>query len=192
MSLHPTPAPVLLIPYNWIGDFVRGHSVVKLLRAQSPQQPVDILATPLCAPLVDYMPGVRRTIVAELPRRRIALRKQVALSELIEAQNYGRTIVLPRTWKAVLAPFLAGIPVRTGFFGEARVILLNDLRFGERALPRMIDRMASLALPKNSALPKDWPLPELIVPPREIDMWRKRRGPADEKRPIVTLAPGAV
>ena len=194
MSLHSTrePAPVLLIPYNWIGDFVRGHSVVKLLRAQSPERPVDVLATPRCAPLVDYMPGVRRTIVAELPRRRIALRQQVALSELIEAQNYGRTIVLPRTWKAAFAPFLAGIPVRTGFFGEARVILLNDLRFGERALPRMIDRMGSLALPKNAALPKDWPLPELIVPPHEIDAWRKRRGLASEKRPIVTLSPGAV
>ncbi|HVV60623.1 MAG TPA: lipopolysaccharide heptosyltransferase II [Pseudolabrys sp.] len=194
MSLHPTgePAPVLLIPYNWIGDFVRGHSVVKLLRAQSPERPVDILATPLCAPLVDYMPGVRRTIVAELPRRRIALRKQLALSELIEAQNYGRTIVLPRTWKAVLAPFLAGIPVRTGFFGEARFVLLNDLRFGERALPRMIDRMGALALPRNAPLPKEWPLPELVVPPHEIDAWKKRRGLAGEKRPVVTLAPGAV
>ncbi|MGB7258950.1 MAG: lipopolysaccharide heptosyltransferase II [Pseudolabrys sp.] len=194
MSLHSTrePAPVLLIPYTWIGDFVRGHSVVKLLRAQSPERPVDILATPLCAPLVAYMPGVRKALVAELPRRRISLRQQIALSELIEAENYGQTIVLPRTWKAVLAPILAGVPVRTGFFGEARVVLINDLRFGERALPRMIDRMGSLALPKNAPLPKDWPLPELIVPPREIDAWRVRRGLAGERRPVVTLAPGAV
>ena len=55
---------------------------------------------------------------------------------------------MPRTWKSALASFLAGIPERTGFVGEARFILLNDLRFGERRLPRMVDRCATLALPR--------------------------------------------
>ena len=40
---------------------------------------------------------------------------------------------MPRTWKAALAPFLAGIPERVGWFGEWRFGLLNDLRFGERS-----------------------------------------------------------
>ncbi len=58
---------------------------------------------------------------------------------------------MPRTWKSALAPYLAGIPARTGFFGEARFGLLNDLRWGERRLPRMIDRCAVLALPQGRA-----------------------------------------
>ena len=29
-------APILLVPYMWIGDFVRCHSVVKLLRHAIP------------------------------------------------------------------------------------------------------------------------------------------------------------
>ncbi len=53
-------------------------------------------------------------------------------------------LIMPRTWKAALAPFPAGIPERTGFLGETRFILLNDVRFGERRLPRMVDRCAAL------------------------------------------------
>ena len=59
---------------------------------------------------------------------------------------------MPRTWKSALAPFLAGIPERVGFVGEARFVLLNDVRFGERKLPRMVDRCATLALPRGAAL----------------------------------------
>ena len=74
---------------------------------------------------------------------------------------------MPRTWKSALAPYLAGIPERTGFVGEARFGLLNDLRWGERKLPRMIDRCGALALPRGAALPTDWPVPELEVPADE-------------------------
>ena len=66
-------SPILIIPYMWIGDFVRCHSVVKLLKARFPGRPVDLLATSLCAPLLDYMPGVRRGIVWDLPRGRLAV-----------------------------------------------------------------------------------------------------------------------
>ena len=67
-------SPVLIVPYVWIGDFVRCHSVVKLLRAQAPERPVDIVSSTLCAPLADYMPGVRQAIVLDLPRRRLGFR----------------------------------------------------------------------------------------------------------------------
>ena len=59
---------------------------------------------------------------------------------------------MSRKWKAALAPWLAGIPLRTGFAGEFRFGLLNDVRFGERKLPRMIDQMGALALPKGAPL----------------------------------------
>ena len=97
-----------------------------------------------------------------------------------------------RTWKSALAPYLAGIPQRTGFIGELRLGLINDLRFGERALPRMIDRCGALALPKGAALPADWPLPEIVVPDPEVGEWRARRGLTSDASPIVALAPGAV
>ena len=65
--------PILIVPYMWIGDFVRCHTVVKLLKSRFPSRPVDLLATTLCAPLTDYMPDVRQAIVVDLPRKRLPL-----------------------------------------------------------------------------------------------------------------------
>jgi len=188
----PASLPLLIVPYVWIGDFVRVHSVVKLLRSQMPERPVDIVSSTLCAPLADYMPGIRKAIVCDLPRRRLGLTLQRTLAARLRTEHYGQALIMSRKWKAALAPWLAGIPLRTGFAGEARFGLINDMRFGERRLPRMIDQMGALALPKDSALPEDWPLPELKVPADEIARWRERHGLGNEPRPIVTLSPGAV
>jgi heptosyltransferase II len=184
--------PILLVPYMWIGDFVRCHSVVSVLRSRYPDRPVDVLATALCAPLADYMPGVRQTIICDLPRGRLALSQQSVLAARLKREGYGSALVMPRTWKSALAPFLAGIPKRTGFLGEARLLVLNDIRLGERKLPRMVDRCAMLALPRGTAQPSAWPLPELVVPATASTAWRQSRGLNDEGRPVVALAPGAV
>lgn len=182
--------PILLIPYVWIGDFVRCHTVVRVLKARWPNRPIDILTTKLCAPLVDYMPGVRKGIVEDLPRGRIALGRQQDLARRLRAEGYGSALVMPRTWKAALAPLLAGIPERTGFIGEARFGLLNDWRWGEKKLPRMVDRCAALALPADATIPNDWPVPQLVVPQADAAAWRKANGLGDG--PAVALAPGAV
>src|SRR5437868_15305835 len=104
--------PILIVPYMWIGDFVRCHSVVKLLQARFPGRPVDVLSTTLCAPLADYMPELRQAIVVDLPRKRLSWAEHKALAGRLKREAYGTTLLMPRTWKAALAPFLAGIPER--------------------------------------------------------------------------------
>jgi heptosyltransferase-2 len=188
----PDRRPILIVPYMWIGDFVRCHTVVKLLKARFPSRPVDVLSTTLCAPLADYMPELRQAIVVDLPRKRLSLAEHRALAARLQREAYGTALIMPRTWKAALAPFLAGIPERVGWVGEWRFGLLNDLRFGERRLPRMIDRCAALAAPAPAARPESWPLPELRVPAAEVAGWRERLALADAGRPVVALAPGAV
>jgi len=182
--------PILIIPYMWVGDFVRGHTVVRVLRERWPNRPVDLLTTTLCAPLVDYMPGVRAGIVWDLPRSRLALAKQWGLAALLRARGYGTALILPRTWKSAIAPALAGIPERIGFVGEARFGLINYWRWGERALPRFIDKNAALALPDKAPLPPQWPVPQLAVPAEEVARWRttQRLGTGT----AVALAPGSV
>ncbi len=135
------------------------------------------------------MPGVRKGIVRDLPRAgwRCQARE---LAEALRAEGYGTALVMPRTWKSALAPALAGIPQRTGFVGEVRFGLINDLRRGERAMPRLIDKNAALALPAETPLPKEWPVPQLVVPPEEIAAWRHANGLGDTA--AIALAPGAV
>ena len=191
-QLNQAAAPVLIVPFVWIGDFVRCHSVVRLLQAQAPERPIDIVSSTLCAPLADYMPGIRRAIVIDLPRRKLGIALQRQLAGMLSQGGYGQALVMSRKWKAALAPWLAGIPLRTGFAGEIRFGLLNDVRFGERKLPRMIDQMGALALPKGTPLPAEWPLPELSVPAHAVQSWLAQRRFAGDDRPIVTLSPGAV
>ena len=87
--------PILIVPYMWIGDFVRNHSVVRVLNQRFPNRPVDLLTTSLCAPLVDYMPGVRAPIVWDLPRGRLAVARQFGLATELKARHYATALVLP-------------------------------------------------------------------------------------------------
>lgn len=183
-------SPILIVPYMWIGDFVRGHTVVRVLKERWPNRPVDLLTTTLCAPLVDYMPGVRAGIIWDLPRSRLALAMQRGLAALLKAKRYRTALILPRTWKSAIAPTLAGIPERVGFVGEARFGLVNRWRWGERRLPRHIDRNAALALPDGSPLPPEWPVPQLEVPDTEVERWRRANGLGTG--PAIAIAPGSV
>ncbi len=185
-------SPILIVPYMWIGDFVRCHTVVRLLRERFPGRPIDLLTTKMVAPLVDYMPGVRKGIVFDLPRKRIALSQHRALAIRLRAEGYGDALIMPRTWKSALAPFLAGIPHRTAFTGEMRFGLVNDRRGGEKELPRMVDRCAALALPKGKLPPPGLPVPQLVVPPETLPPWRARMNLPADGRPVAVLAPGAV
>src|SRR6476469_11237594 len=168
--------PILIVPYMWIGDFVRGHTVGRVLKQRWPNRPIDLLVTKLVAPLVDYMPGVRSGIVWDLPRSRLAVARQRELAVQLRARNYATAIILPRTWKAAIAPALAGIPERVGFVGEARFGLINRWRWGEKRLPRFIDKNAALAQPEGAPLPPEWPVPQLRVPAEDIVRWRQANG----------------
>ncbi|HEY3643243.1 MAG TPA: lipopolysaccharide heptosyltransferase II [Xanthobacteraceae bacterium] len=192
-SAGQTPdSPILLVPYMWIGDFVRCHTVVKLLKQRFPSRPIDVLTTAMASPLLDYMPGVRKGIIVDLPRRRIALAQHRALARRLRREGYGQALVMPRTWKSALALYFAGIPRRTGFVGEGRIGLINDLRWGERRLPRMVERCAVLALPKGESWPAEWPLPELVASRSEVTDWRQRLGLVRDQHIEIALAPGAV
>src|SRR5712692_12018586 len=83
-------APILIVPYMWIGDFVRCHTVVKLLRQRFPARPIDVLTTAMAAPLLDYMPGVRKAVVADLPRKHLALGRHRALADRLRTERYGQ------------------------------------------------------------------------------------------------------
>ena len=113
-------SPILIIPYMWIGDFVRGHTVVRVLNERWPNRPVDLLTTSQCAPLADYMPGVRSAIVWDLPRRRLAVGKQWGLAALLRARGYRTALILPRTWKSAIRAPAPSPESRNGWALSAR------------------------------------------------------------------------
>src|SRR5699024_1383113 len=67
--------------------------------------------------------------------------------------RFDRAIVLPRSWKSALVPFLARIPRRVGFTGEQRLVLLNERReLGKTGLDASVQRLVSLGAGDSAAL----------------------------------------
>ena len=99
--------------------------------------------------------------------------------------------MLPGSLKSAFVPFFAGIPQRTGFRGEMRYGLLNDLRpLDTFALPMTVERFAALAAPVGTPLPEPLPRPQLVA---QADNQARLRAahalPADI--PAVAFMPGA-
>ncbi|WP_252720515.1 glycosyltransferase family 9 protein, partial [Acinetobacter baumannii] len=69
--------------------------------------------------------------------------------------QYEQAILLPNSLKSALVPWFAGIPKRTGWRGEMRYGLLNDIRkLDKQRYPLMIERFMALAFEPGVELPK--------------------------------------
>ncbi len=67
--------------------------------------------------------------------------------------QYDQAILLPNSLKSALVPFFAGISKRTGWKGEMRYGLLNDIRTLDKdRYPLMIERFMALAFEPGAAL----------------------------------------
>jgi heptosyltransferase-2 len=105
--------------------------------------------------------------------------------------GYSHAVVLPNSFKSALIPWHAGIARRTGWRGEMRLGLLDDLRtLDEEALPLIVERYAALAQPRGEALRRPLPRPALRVDAAARDAAIARYA-LDASRPILALAPGA-
>ncbi len=90
-----------------------------------------------------------------------------------------------------MCPFFAGIPQRTGWRGEMRYGLLNDIRtLDKERYPLMIERFAALALAAHAPLPALLPHPSLHIDVSERDS-AIRKHLLQLDRPVLALCPGA-
>ena len=159
------------------------------LKALDPAGAIDVLAPPWVIPVYRRMPEVANAIALPFGHGDLALGARRRFAQTLS--RYDRAIVLPNTWKSALIPFHAGIAVRTGYRGEMRYGLLNDLRrLDEKAMPRIVERYAALAEPPGAALPGPVPEPRLRV---DDDARRATLGRLglDMAKPVAVLAPGA-
>src|SRR5690606_24803822 len=119
---------ILIIGPAWIGDMVMAQSLFMTLAERRPGAMIDVLAPAWCLPLLERMPQVRRAILAPFGHGEAALAGRWRLGRELAGEGYGQAIVLPNSWKSAIVPFAAGIPLRTGWRGEMRYGLLNDIR----------------------------------------------------------------
>jgi heptosyltransferase-2 len=141
-------------------------------------------------PILARMPEIARGFELNVGHGEVGLGKHWSLARRLRSERYDRAIVLPRSLKAALVPLLASIPVRTGFLGEHRYGLINDVRpLDEVRLDQTVKRFAALGLERGEPLPALDP-PLLEVRPESLHALRTRLG-LDDHREAVALLPGA-
>lgn len=181
---------ILVVGPSWVGDMVMSQVLYKLLRKRWGDCEIDVLAPPAALPVVGRMAEVNRGIRFELAHGELGIGKRFAFGEALKKNQYTRAIILPNSLKSALVPFAAEIPVRTGFRGEYRYFLINDMRLmSKRRLPRMIDRFAVLGT-KSGQIPDEMPFPELMVDQDNLQRLLVEND-LNIERPILGLCPGA-
>jgi heptosyltransferase-2 len=123
---------------------VMAQSLYRLLRKRNPASEIHVVAPPWSLPILKRMPEVARGIELDVGHGELGLRERRALGRELRGERYTRAIVLPRSAKAALVPWFARVPRRTGFRGEWRYGLLNDVRKLDARLDQTVKRFVAL------------------------------------------------
>lgn len=181
---------ILIIGPSWVGDMVMAQTLFQCLKMRHPDCAIDVLAPEWSRPILERMPEVRQALSLPLGHGALELATRRRIGRSLR-KRYDQAIVLPNSLKSALVPFFAAIPQRTGWKGEMRYGLLNDLRKLDKSrYPLMIERFMALAYAPGAALPQPYPRPALrINPTSRADALASFALSLD--RPVLALCPGA-
>ena len=180
----------LIVGPAWVGDMVMAHSLFQLLKARHPDRALDLIAPPATVPLAARMPEIADTIVLAVPHGRLALRERLRLGRRLRERDYAQAYILPRSYKSALPAWASGAQRRTGYLGEARYGLINDIRH-EPAGGKLktVDRFLLLGLEPGEALPT--PAPPRLIADHEAGRQCAERFGVDTDTALLALCPGA-
>ena len=182
---------ILIVGPSWVGDMVMAQCLFKLLKLRHPKIVIDVLAPAWSEPLLARMPEVSKAIIMPLGHGELALKKRFQLGRML-ANTYSEAIILPNSFKSALIPWFANIPKRTGWRGEMRYVLLNDLRILNKSrYALMIERFLALGLAPNETLQKPYPLPSLYISEASQKKALLKHQLVYPEAPILALCPGA-
>ena len=161
------------------------------IRQRHPDAVIDVLAPAWSVPLLERMPEVHEAITVPVGHGEFGLAARWRIGRALCSRHYDYAIVLPRSFKSALIPFFAGARVRTGYRGEMRYALLNDIRaLDKTVLTQTVQRFVALGQPADASLPPAIPQPTL-----KVDEGNQQRLlqelELDPERPAIGFLPGA-
>ncbi|MFB9868446.1 lipopolysaccharide heptosyltransferase II [Vreelandella sulfidaeris] len=151
---------LLVVGPSWVGDMVMAQSLFMTLKARQPNATIGVVAPTWSQPILERMPEVDEVLPLAVGHGQFGLASRRELAGRLRGR-FDRAIVLPRSWKAALVPFMARIPERVGFLGEHRYGLLKERRkLDKQVLDQTVKRFVSLGLPLEEAANGKFPLPK--------------------------------
>ncbi len=182
---------ILVVAPNWVGDMVMAQSLFISLKQRYPNCQIDVLAPVWTAPLLYMMPEVTEAIVSPLQRGQLGIMKRYQFGRKLQKKNYDQAILLPNSFKSALIPFFAKIPRRTGFVGEQRWGVLNDVRhLNKKVLPMTVQRFVALGWDVVENKP-DCPVPVFELNEQRLIAVCTKFSLAAATNKILALCPGA-
>lgn len=186
-----SPAKILVMGPAWVGDMVMAHSLFQLLKKQNPTTQIDVAAPAWTLPLLDRMPEVSNKIALPFTHGKLSLIERIQFGRRLKHEQYTQSISLVNSLKSAILPFAAGIPKRTGFLGEMRYGLLNDIRpLDKKLLVKTVERFIALGLDNGQALP-EIPQPILLADKANAHQALTKLGISITAQKILGLCPGA-
>jgi heptosyltransferase II len=152
----------LIIAPQWIGDAVMSEPLLRRLKARGERLAVGAL--PWVAPAYRAMPQVDEIIELPFQHGRLQFNARRALARKVEGR-FDAAYVLPNSLKSALMPFLASIPRRVGYLGEARVGLLTERLKNPKDKPPMVAFYSALSGDKEGL---DHDRPRLQLPAEQV------------------------
>ena len=191
-SAEKSPKKILVLGPAWVGDMVLAHSLFSTLKAQNPDCQIDVAAPAWTLPLLARMPEVTNSIALPFKHGEFAFWQRVRFGKSLRKAAYTQAIILTNSLKSAILPFAANIPRRTGFLGEMRYGLINDIRPLDKAkLPRTMDRFVTLGLDKNAKVPSKLPNPKIIANHENAVATLTKLNHKKPSQKVLGLCPGA-
>ncbi|NDP61461.1 lipopolysaccharide heptosyltransferase II [Polaromonas sp.] len=123
----------LIIAPQWIGDAVMTEPLLRRLQARG--EHLTVGALPWVAPVYRAMPQVADVIEFPFAHGGLQFKARRSIARRLAGQ-FDKAYVLPNSLKSALLPFLASIPERIGYLGEARIgLLTHRLKNPKNKLP---------------------------------------------------------
>jgi heptosyltransferase II len=123
---------VLVIAPNWIGDAVMSLSLLDALHADqslyfSNGKPceIEVLASTITAPVYQFSPLVHAVHAEPFAHGALQWGLRCRVGKALRAKQFDLAFVLPNSLKSALVPWFANIPVRIGYGGELRALVLS-------------------------------------------------------------------
>lgn len=186
---------ILIVGPSWVGDMVMAQALFMSLQADAQtlgqSLSIDVLAPVWSRPLLERMPEINMAIGLPFAHGELNLRGRYRLGHSLRKEGYEQVIVLPNSLKSALLPLFARVPLRTGWRGEARGLLLNDVRdLDKEALPLMVQRFVALGRADGESLPSPLPRPHLVTAAASVEKAVQAMD-LQVEQPLLAICPGA-
>lgn len=180
---------LLVIGPSWVGDMVMAQALFKMIIEQMPSAQIDVIAPSWCLDVTKRMPEINKGIISPVKHGELGIMKRFQLAEWLRPNKYDQAIILPRSWKSALIPWFAGIPRRTGYRGEVRYLLINDMRsYSASILGQTVRKYVALGALHNKI--SDINYPSLSVSAENQKKLIKYLG-MEKNKPTLAIMPGA-